>query len=180
MVRLTNYGLWVDDDGNLDKNEIAIDYILDCAKSVGIKIEYGKTALDMQFMAEVMKRLRGTHMTKNKAIEVLKIVDENASCDDCLYYGQMEDCPNDENCIIREAIEMAIDELKSQKWILTDERLPENDQKVLVTCATNNRVWEAQWNEQHGRFYHDEIRFTTVEDTKAWMPMIPPYVGENE
>ena len=59
MIRLTNYGLWVKDDGNLDQNEIAINYILDCARSVGIEIEYGKTILDIQFIAEVMKKLRG-------------------------------------------------------------------------------------------------------------------------
>lgn len=53
-------------------------------------------------------------MTREEAIEVLKLVDENASCDDCLYYAQMEDCPTDEDCIIRKAIEMAIQALSQE------------------------------------------------------------------
>ena len=52
-------------------------------------------------------------MTKQEAIITLKIVDENASCDECLYYNQMEDCPSDEDCIIRQALEMAIDVLET-------------------------------------------------------------------
>ena len=58
MLRRTNYGLWVDDDGKSNKNELAIDYIVESARSVGIEVIDGKTALDIQFMAEVMKRLR--------------------------------------------------------------------------------------------------------------------------
>lgn len=46
-------------------------------------------------------------MTREEAIEVLKLVEENASCDDCLYYAQMEDCPTDEDCIIVQAVRMA-------------------------------------------------------------------------
>ena len=57
-LRLTNYGVLVYDDGTLNDNEIAINYIVDCAKYVGIEIEYGKTALDIIFMAKVMKELR--------------------------------------------------------------------------------------------------------------------------
>ena len=53
-------------------------------------------------------------MTREEAIEVLKLVDENASCDDCLYYAQMEDCPTDEDCIIRQALDMAIQALQAQ------------------------------------------------------------------
>ena len=52
-------------------------------------------------------------MTREEAIEVLKLVDENASCDDCLYYVQMEDCPTDEDCIIRQALDMAIQALEN-------------------------------------------------------------------
>ena len=58
MLRQTNYGLCVDDDGKSNKNELAIDYIVESARSVGIEVIEGKTALDIQFMAEVMKRLR--------------------------------------------------------------------------------------------------------------------------
>ena len=58
MLRRTNYGIWVDNDGKPNKNELAIDYIVESARSVGIEVIEGKTALDIQFMAEVMKRLK--------------------------------------------------------------------------------------------------------------------------
>lgn len=53
-------------------------------------------------------------MTREEAIKVLNAVDENASCDDCLYYAQMEDCPTDDDCIIRKAIWMAISALEQE------------------------------------------------------------------
>lgn len=60
-------------------------------------------------------------MTREQAIMTLMVVDENATCDDCLYYNQMEDCPNDEDCIIRQALDMAIKALeqepKTGHWI---------------------------------------------------------------
>ena len=57
MLRKTNYGLLVDDE-TPNKNEKAIDYIVESARSVGIEVIEGKTALDIQFMAEVMRKLR--------------------------------------------------------------------------------------------------------------------------
>lgn len=60
MLRMTNYGVWVDDDGTLNENEKAMLYIKECAESVGIKVVYGETAFSIPFMAEVMRRLRGT------------------------------------------------------------------------------------------------------------------------
>ena len=53
-------------------------------------------------------------MTREEAIDVLKIADENASCDDCLYYAQIEDCPLDDDCIIRKAISVAIQALSQE------------------------------------------------------------------
>ena len=53
-------------------------------------------------------------MTREEAMETLMIVDENASCDNCLYYAQMEDCPDDEDCVIRQALYMAIEALKQE------------------------------------------------------------------
>lgn len=58
MLRQTNYGLWVDDDGEKDENEKAIDYIVECAKSVGIEVVPGETALSICFIAEVLKKVQ--------------------------------------------------------------------------------------------------------------------------
>lgn len=58
MLRQTNYGAWVLDDGRPNVNEIAVEYIRECAEMVGLKTIYGKTAYDMTFMAEIMRRMR--------------------------------------------------------------------------------------------------------------------------
>lgn len=60
MLRMTNYGVWVEDDGTLNENEKAMLYIKECAESVGIEVVYGETAFSIPFMAEIMRRLRGT------------------------------------------------------------------------------------------------------------------------
>ena len=62
MLRQTIYGVLVDDDGNLNKNERALKYIVDCARVVGVEVIEGETAINMPFIAEVMKRMeeRGT------------------------------------------------------------------------------------------------------------------------
>lgn len=50
-------------------------------------------------------------MTNQEAVTTLMVVEENISCDDCLYYSQMEDCPTDDNCIVAKAIWKAINAL---------------------------------------------------------------------
>lgn len=60
MLRRTNYGALVDDDGSMNENEKAMLYIKESAESVGINVEYGKTAFDIQFMEKIMRRLRET------------------------------------------------------------------------------------------------------------------------
>ena len=57
MLRKTNYGTWVDDDGNLNDNEKAMLYIKDCAESVGITVDEN-TPFDIQFMAKIMQKLK--------------------------------------------------------------------------------------------------------------------------
>lgn len=57
MLRRTIFGTYTHNE-ELDDNEKAMFYIKETAESVGINVEYGKTAFDIQFMAEVMRRLR--------------------------------------------------------------------------------------------------------------------------
>ena len=38
MLRMTNYGVWVEDDGTLNENEKAMLYIKECAESVEITV----------------------------------------------------------------------------------------------------------------------------------------------
>ena len=53
---------WVDNEGingdiDFHNNEEALNYIVECAESVGIEVTE-KTAFSIPFMAEVMKALR--------------------------------------------------------------------------------------------------------------------------
>lgn len=56
-------------------------------------------------------------MTNQEAVMTLMVVEENISCDDCLYYSQMEDCPTDDNCIVAKAIWKAINALSAIEGI---------------------------------------------------------------
>ena len=46
-------------DKELSSNYKALLYIKECAELVGLEVIEGKTAFDIIFMAEIMKRLRG-------------------------------------------------------------------------------------------------------------------------
>lgn len=56
-------------------------------------------------------------MTNQETVTTLMVVEENISCDDCLYYSQMEDCPTDDNCIVAKAIWKAINALSAIEGI---------------------------------------------------------------
>ena len=56
-------------------------------------------------------------MTIEEAKNTLEIAEENLSCDDCLDYNQMEDCPNDSDCIISTAFHKAIASLEALEEI---------------------------------------------------------------
>lgn len=51
------------------KNEEAVIYIVDVAKSVGIDVNYSDTILDFQFVAKVVKELKESHI---KELEEIK------------------------------------------------------------------------------------------------------------
>ena len=58
MIRKTLYGTLTHDE-EFNENEKALLYIKECAELVGLEVIEGKTAFDVIFMAEIMKRLRG-------------------------------------------------------------------------------------------------------------------------
>lgn len=60
-MRKTMYGTLTNEE-ELNENEKAMLYIKETAESVGINVEYGKTAFDILFIAEVMRRLRENKM----------------------------------------------------------------------------------------------------------------------
>ncbi len=57
-MRKSNYGTLTNNE-ELNENEIALNYIIKCAREVGIEVEYGKTAISIPFIANVMKTIKG-------------------------------------------------------------------------------------------------------------------------
>ena len=63
-------------------------------------------------------------------------------------------------------------------WIPVTERLPEDEQEVLITykISVKHHVWSAIWDELHGRFYDKEYRsYISLDYVTAWMPLPKPY-----
>lgn len=57
MIRTTLFGTLTHDE-ELNEDEKAMLYIKECAESVGLEVVEGETAFSINFMAEIMKRLR--------------------------------------------------------------------------------------------------------------------------
>lgn len=57
MTRTTLFGTLTHDE-ELNEDEKAMLYIKECAESVGLEVIEDKTAFSINFMAEIMKRLR--------------------------------------------------------------------------------------------------------------------------
>ena len=81
MLRRTNFGMMVDDLGTKTEDEIALDYIVDTARSVGIAIIPGETAISIRFCAEVMRRLKSAKKKKKKRPRC----PNGYNCSDCIH-----------------------------------------------------------------------------------------------
>lgn len=57
MIRTTLFGTLTHDE-ELNEDEKAMLYIKECAESVGLEVIESETAFSINFMAEIMKRLR--------------------------------------------------------------------------------------------------------------------------
>lgn len=58
MLRKTNYGVLVEDTGTPNENELDLITICDCAKMVGIEVIEGHTAINIGFVAMVMRKMK--------------------------------------------------------------------------------------------------------------------------
>ena len=68
MLRRTNYGAWVDDDGKPSEDEEALDYIIKTARSVGVEVT-DETAISVKFMARVLERYEMVYSQASKALQ---------------------------------------------------------------------------------------------------------------
>lgn len=81
----------------------------------------------------------------------------------------------------KEALNMAIEALRNsptylqsaQQWIPCSERLPDNDESVLI--SNSHGVTKAWWN---GRFW-TSIAVKKYKIVNAWMPLPKPYERES-
>jgi len=67
------------------------------------------------------------------------------------------------------------------KWIPVSERLPEENETVLINyCRLNEHsVRMAIWDELHCRFYNSEYtKYVSVDFVTAWMPLPKPYESQ--
>ena len=71
-------------------------------------------------------------------------------------------------------------------WIPCGERLPEEEQTVLVTCSDGgvyiyDRLNACDYEYDDMRFWEDNMGcYQPREDVIAWMPLPEPYRGEKE
>ncbi len=83
---------------------------------------------------------------------------------------------------IEEALEIAIEALEEPHWISVSERLPEMDERVLVTTGGYDYyVWDCMSNRSDSYFWEDESGFYhDKHEVIAWMPLPEAWRGDAE
>ena len=83
------------------------------------------------------------------------------------------DVPNDKCIDWIMALNTAIKALEQTRWIPVSERLPQDEQKVLVTTRSGNLI-----DVDTSIFYHASAFWEHY--VIAWMPLPEPYKAESE
>ena len=72
-------------------------------------------------------------------------------------------------------IEKVLDQPEEQAWIQVTERMPEEDETVLV-CRKNGYMHTARYEFDCWNYCNHDIN---IEDVIAWMPLPEPYKEAN-
>lgn len=108
-----------------------------------------------------------------------ELIDRQAAndwCHDCKEYD------NDRHCCPRwkRVIRNTVEEIKAEhRWIPVTERLPEDDEEVIVSCTDDSgdtpfSYTTVAWHFKGTWICNDERCFFIT----AWMPLPEPYKGE--
>lgn len=97
-------------------------------------------------------------MTNKEAIEILK--------------GAIKK-PNTKDGYIGQALDIAIKAIEQTTWIPVSERLPENDDDVLVQMNDGSMMVDFRAASSSGWFWAEKDDLPV-----AWMPLPEPYKGE--
>ena len=74
---------------------------------------------------------------------------------------------------------MAIKALEQTRWILIEERLPEENQRVLIWCPERENIYCAIYkNKQWWRYNGISLNKIEFQVITAWMPLPKPYMAE--
>ena len=95
-----------------------------------------------------------------------KILEEIDRLDDPYFVGYID------RYEVKEIIRSHMDEVKNDGWIPVEERLPEDERMVLVTCQTKKGIRSTNRSYYDGAFWHGSGSMSSVT---AWQPLPEPY-----
>lgn len=95
-----------------------------------------------------------------------KILEEIDRLDDPYFVGYID------RYEVKEIIRSHMDEVKNDGWIPVEERLPEDERMVLVTCQTKKGIRSTNKAYYDGAFWHGSGSMSSVT---AWCPLPEPY-----
>lgn len=78
---------------------------------------------------------------------------------------------------IERIIRSHMDEMNNDGWIPVEERLPENERMVLVTCQTKKGIRSTNRAYYDGAFWHGSGSMSSVT---AWQPLPEPDKDEEK
>lgn len=109
---------------------------------------------------------------REKLIELIYRAHHNASCVIAHDGSEEEAIEEEARYLIANGVTFATDTKVGDKWIRVDDRLPENDARVLVCDTREDYVssWEYFGD---GLWFGDEVIWAT-EDITHWMPLPEP------
>ena len=77
--------------------------------------------------------------------------------------------------VSKEARDMAIKALEQDKWIPVSERLPKEDNEVLITIKSCGKWYVCHSVYRDGLFWQKNFEFNSYRNPIAWMPLPEPY-----